>query len=168
MLTNDFLFSCIITFSTDSISKSFSAVVFPLLAPEFEEITNKARSLDDMAINMPYMLKVLDATIQTHEVVLLERNRRYLQLESPTHLTVDTAVQLRIDGDTLLGEVTASIPRNGHFVLAVRAREVLPGSWHPHPDWSALDTEESVCGSLAALNSHLVFYEKQRTRNEAE
>jgi hypothetical protein len=112
--------------------------------------------------NMTNILRVLDASAQAYEVVLLERHGPVLLLKSPSPVAPDTALQLRLEGELLLGEATASIPRNGHFEVWMRAQEVLADSWHPHSDWSALDTEESVLGSLRALNSHLVFYEERR------
>jgi hypothetical protein len=105
--------------------------------------------------NMTNILRVLDASAQAYEVVLLERHGPVLLLKSPSPVAPDTALQLRL-------EATASIPRNGLFEVWMRAQEVLADSWHPHSDWSALDTEESVLGSLRALNSHLVFYEERR------
>jgi hypothetical protein len=105
-------------------------------------------------------LKVLDASAQTHEVVLLERDGGRLRLQSPSPIAPGTAAQLRLEGEILLGEVTVSIPRIGHFEVGMQAHEVLPDSWHEA--WAALDSAESVMGSLVALNARLVFYEEQR------
>jgi hypothetical protein len=110
--------------------------------------------------NMPNILRVLDASAQTYEVALLERHGRVLLLKSPSPFAPDTALQLRLEGELLLGEVTGSIPRNGYFEVWMRAQEVMAGCWLG-PDWSALDTGESVLGSLGVLNAHLMFYEQR-------
>jgi hypothetical protein len=111
---------------------------------------------------MPSILRVLDALTQTHEVELLERHGSRFLLQSPSPIAPGTAVQLRLEGELLLGEIGVSVPRGGHFEVGMRAKEVLLDSWHPHPDWGARDSEESVMGSLSALNAHLEFYEEQR------
>ena len=110
--------------------------------------------------NRPNILKVLDASAQTYEVALLERHGRVMLLKSPSDIAPDTALQLRLEGELILGEVTASVPRNGHFEVWMRAQEVMAGCWLG-PDRSAFDTDESVMGSLGVLNAHLVFYEQR-------
>ena len=117
--------------------------------------------LDDM-VPMSHSLKVLDPSAQTHEVVLLERHGRRLRLQSPLPIAPGTAVQLKLEGELLLGEIAASIPQVGYFEVGMQAQGVLLDSWRPHPDWGTVDTEDSVMGSLVALNARLEFHEEER------
>lgn len=110
---------------------------------------------------MTNILKTLDVSAQNYEVQLLERHGRQLWLESATPIAPGTAAQLSLDGETLVGEVVSSISRCGHFELAMQAQDAPAGAWLPNPAWGALDSEQSVVGSLAALNARLVFYENQ-------
>ena len=114
---------------------------------------------------MPHNLKVLDGSARTHDVVLLERRGRKLLLQSPTPINPGTLTQLKLEGELLFGEVVVSTPRSSHFEIGMEARETLPDSWHPHPDWETLDSEESVMGSLLAMNARLMFHENQRRAN---
>ena len=114
---------------------------------------------------MPNVLKVLDASAQTHEVVLLERSGHRLRLQSPSRIAPGTATQLKLEGELLLCEVTASLTRNGIFEVWLQAREALRDSWDL--DWRGLDSKESVMGSLVKLNAHLVFHEKQRAHRDS-
>lgn len=112
------------------------------------------------------VLTVLDMPDQTHEVVLLERHGPALLLQCPLPFAPHTALQLRLDHELLLGEVTDSRPKNSHFEVRMQAQESLADSWNLHSEWNAMDTEESVMGSLVALNAHLAFYEhRRRTRS---
>lgn len=115
--------------------------------------------MDDMIL-MPNILKVLGGSLQTQEVVLLERNGRRLRLQSPSPIAPGSAVQLKLEEELLLGEIIASTPRGGHFEVGMEAQGVLHDSWRPDPEWSALDSEESVIGSLVTLNECLLFHEK--------
>lgn len=111
---------------------------------------------------MPSILRVLDDSAQTHEVVLLERHGQQLRLQSPLHIAPGTAVQLRLEGDLLLGESAASIAASDHFEITMHASQVMPASWRPHPEWRALDSGRAVMGSLIALNAQLMLYEERR------
>jgi hypothetical protein len=85
-----------------------------------------------------------------------------LRLQSPLPIAPGTCAQLSLEGELLLCVVTASIPQSGYFEVGMRAQEVLLDSWDPYTAWSALDSAESVMGSLVALNTRLVSYETQR------
>ena len=117
--------------------------------------------LDDMIL-MPTVLKVLGNLAQTYKVVLLDRYGTRLRLQSPLPIARGAAVQLKLEGELLLGEVAASIPGSGHFEIWMLAKESLLDSWHPNQEWSSLDSNESVMGSLVALNVHLASYENWR------
>lgn len=123
-------------------------------------------SPDIMAV--PCVLRALDPSARRHDVVVLARDRQHLRLQSLMPIAPGTAAQLKLEGESLLGEITASIARNGHFEIWVQLREVLRDSWQPHPDWNIQDSEESMAGSLAALNARLMFHELQRTNPECE
>jgi len=102
-------------------------------------------------------------TVPDHalEVVVLRRNGHRLHLLSPLPFAPGTPVLLRVDGELLHGEVAAPTGRTDQFEAGVQTREVLLTSFHPEPDWSSRDSEESVMGSLVALNSRLKFYEER-------
>ena len=116
---------------------------------------------------MPNILKVLDVSDQTQEVVLSERHGGRLRLKSPLPISPGSAVQLKLEGELLLGEVTASMPRCDDFEVVMEAREVLFDSWHLHPEWNTLDSEKSVMGSLLALNARLELIEEERRAQRA-
>lgn len=72
-------------------------------------------------------------------------------------------------GSTRKGQLDMELPvrqtppfpcRGCDYAAPTPSGNVLPVSLHP--EWSALDTESSVMGSLLALNAHLVFYERLR------
>ena len=111
---------------------------------------------------MSDILTVLTTQFQTHEVVVLERNRSRLRLQCPRPVTLGSAIQLKLSGELLLGEVTGSMTGNDHFEIDIEACEVLYDSWRLHPEWSALDSSQSLTGSLIALNNHLELCEKGR------
>ena len=117
--------------------------------------------LDDM-VRMPNVLRVLGNLPQTYKVVVLDRYGTRLRLQSPLPIARGAAVQLQLEGEQLLGEIAASIPGTGHFEIWMLAQESLLDSWHPNQEWNGLDSNESVMGSLVALDLHLVSYEKQR------
>jgi len=125
----------------------------------FNDFMKRKVVLDDMIL-MPNVLKVLGGSLQTQEVVLLERNGRRLRLQSPSPIAPGSAVQLKLEEELLLGEIIASTPRGGDFEIGIEAQEVLHDSWRPDSEWSALDSEESVIGSLVTLNACLLLHEK--------
>jgi hypothetical protein len=51
-------------------------------------------------------------------------------------------VQLKLEGDLLLGESAASVAGSDHFEITMHAQEVLLASWELHPEWRALDSKE--------------------------
>jgi hypothetical protein len=139
-----------------------------VLALDVREAVSSPASESPESTAIPCVLRALDASARKYDVALLERDPRRLRLRSSLSIAPGTAAQLKLAGERLLGEVTASISRSGHFEVWVHLREVLPDSWQPHPDWNLQDSEESVAGSLAALNAQLMLHEKQRTKPECE
>ena len=114
---------------------------------------------------MTTVLRVLGASTQDYEVSLLERHGRRLRLQCSVSIAPGTPTRLMLVGESVLGEVMASEARNGCFEIAMtmKAREVLPGSWLP--EWIGMDSQESVMGSLLAMNAHLLHEEQLRARD---
>jgi len=116
---------------------------------------------------MTNILRVLGASTQDYEVSLLERHGRRLRLQCSVSIPPGTPTRLMLVGESVLGEVIASEARNGCFEIAMtmKAREVLSGSWRP--EWIGLDSQESVMGSLLAMNAHVTLHEEQLRAREA-
>ncbi len=64
--------------------------------------------------------------------------------------------------ETHPSEVADLIRRDEGQELQGRPQAVSLGAPQIHPDWRALDSEESVMGSLLALNARLMFYEERK------
>jgi hypothetical protein len=71
-----------------------------------------------------------------------------------------TAQQAKLDGEISVSYVAAVSCRDWHSEAALPLQGVLLDPLHPRPEWSALDSEASVMGSLLALNAHLMFYDR--------
>lgn len=108
------------------------------------------------------ILNVLDASKQSREVVLMGRHGRRLTLRSTLPISPGTSAELKLHGELLLGEVVASVGRIDHYDIEMQVREVVHDSWHPKPEWSGMDSDESVMTSLIALGSRLQFYADQQ------
>ena len=121
--------------------------------------------MDDME-PMLNLLRLLGASAQTHKVVLLERHGRELRLECPVAMEPGTNLRIWLEGELLPGEVTRSSSDSGDLALGLHRQEVLLNCW-PRSKWSIPESENSVVGSLAALDSRLKFLEQQR-RTSAE
>ena len=75
---------------------------------------------------------------------------------------IGTARQAKMDVEFLISHVAALTHRKCHLGAAIPLEIVSLDPLRPHPEWTALDTEASVMGSLIALNAHLMSYERLR------
>jgi hypothetical protein len=101
------------------------------------------------------------ASVHTVEVVVLKDQGRRLHVLGPLPFAPGTAVQLRVKGKFLQGEVDAPVPQHGQSEAGIQAPEAPPCPSHSHPNWGVKDSVESVMGSLLALNARLMFYEER-------
>jgi len=110
---------------------------------------------------VPYPSKKPIVPDHTLEVVVLKHHGRRMQLLSPLPFAPGTVVLLRVEGELLHCEVAPPPARTDQFEARTRIRKGLTNSFHPEPDWSSLDSEESVMGSLVALNARLKYFEER-------
>lgn len=84
--------------------------------------------------------------------------------QSAPSMDIGLTQQAKLDMESDVRQVAIRPCRGCDFETATPSENVLPTSLYPHPEWSVLDSESSVMGSLLALNTHLMSYERERLR----
>lgn len=110
---------------------------------------------------MPRIREARNASAQTQGAGPSEIHGEPSRLRQvPTSVDNEATQNWKLDTELPDRRVTTLPCRGCDCEAPASFESVLPVSLHP--EWSALDSESSVMGSLLTLNAHLVSYERLR------